>query len=614
MARIPTPDLAALADLARSFARAYPALAPRLSEASADPDVERLLDAFAYLTEHVHRVLDEGAPAAAQLFGDVLSPELDRPFPASAIVELSAPRFGGRVTVGAGAEMESAPIDGTRCRFRAWSSFDVVPWSVERAEVVWSPRDGHVLELALEASTSSGYPADWLASLLPLRLYLSADSQAARTLLLYLNCHLESIELAASGGEGASLGLGNRVRPWGLASHEALLPPEPFEHPGIRLLREYFVLPAKLAFVEVPAPTTPIVAGFIGARRVVLRFRFGAELPPLALVAGDVRVNCVPVANVFETTTDPVRVSLERPEAHLRPAGMPLGHGEIYAVSRVLARLDGRRGLVPIAPFADFEAAPEDSLEDVFFVTRTTASPASESAIAIAIATGKGGAGHGREVRLSLGSPVGSAPVPEMDFLSIEVLATNGALPSALRGGDICHSTESTPRGLSLRNVGAVASHVGAPRGAELHRRTLALATLSALPITRVDTLRTLLDVMNLRPLVDAQEARAHSQKLAAIEDVRVTPGRARGAATGLRDADTTVVGHDVHITLSAAGFDGEADALVFASVLARFFAHEATMGTFVRVTVTLRETGRVLAFPALHGDIVFANLPEGSR
>lgn len=577
MPRAFSPDLDALSELAASFARAYPALAPRLAERSADPDVERLLEAFTYLTERIHEIVDSGSPTAAQVFGDLLSPELARPFPCATVVEIAAPRTD-RITVPAGAEFDSIPIDGTRCRFRAWSSFDLVPWVLDDARIAWSTAEGQSINLSLRSTGGFG-----LSSLFPLRLHLSGDSRAALTLLLFLRCHLAEIALVVG---DKTFPLGKAIRAWGLRADEALLPPEPFEHPGLRLLREYYVLPAKFAFVEIAPSELPEIA----TDRVEIKLRFDAQLPTTTHVTREnVRLNCVPVANVFETTTDPIWPTLERPTHLLRPAGLPLGHGETYSVTRVLARAEDHPGVMPVAMFSEFEAAPSDSLRDAFYIAR-----------ALPTASGRG-----NEVHLSLGSPLDGGVLPAIEFLSVEVRADNGALPNALGIGDVSLPTESTRR-LSFRNVSAVSTYRPPASGDELRWRTLAVTSLSALPLTNAETLQTLLHVLNLHPLTDAQAARAHAQRLAAILTVAASPARARHGDVCGEQRGTVVVGHDVRVDVSNTGFDGEGDALVFASVLSRVFAHETSLGTFARTTVKVVETGRVFTFPALHGDRMF--------
>jgi type VI protein secretion system component VasA len=58
-----------------------------------------------------------------------------------------------------------------------------------------------------------------------------------------------------------------------------------------------------------------------------------------------------------------------------------------------------------------------------------------------------------------------------------------------------------------------------------------------------------------------------------------------------------------VAVRLQGSSFDGEGAAFLYASVLSRLFAHEASVNAYVRLTVTLAETGKSFRFPALHAD-----------
>jgi type VI secretion system protein ImpG len=597
------PDLEALSKLSQSFANAYPALATRLSERSLDPDVERLLEAFAYLGEHVRKLVDESAPDAAQSFADAIAPELSRPFPPATILELTPPPGARRVHVPAGTEFESVPVHGTSCRFTSWSPFDLVPWTLERAELTWSPDRGQALELELAAANdgfSLGVPVE---SLFPLRLHFSGDPRTTGALTAFLRDRLAGVDLRRSEGphdESEWMTLPAKLDPWGLRADEPLFPPEPFEHPGLRLLREYLTMPAKLAFVTMHVPELPVEGPSL-ARRVALRFRFDEQLPAaMRLTRDDVRLNAAPVVNVFETTTDPVRPRLERPVHRLRPAGLTNETGEVHSVLRVRARLsDGARakalgGMVDIAPFHEHEAASEHVLPDVFYVAHV-------------VSEGRGRA----EIALALGSPADAPPVPDIDFLSIDVRASNGLAARALRIGDVRMPTSTSPSGVTFRNITAVTPYAPPPYGEDLRWRTLAMMTLSALPITDPRALRTLLTILDLRDPGQSQAARAHAQRVASIREVDVAPGRARAPSTEPGRSPDLVFGHEVRVTVSQEGFDGEGEVLVFGDVLSRLFAHEAPLGSFVRTTLEIAETGKELVYPPLHGDREFSPLGE---
>jgi type VI secretion system protein ImpG len=571
--------------LAGAFARAYPAIADRLAEQGTDPDVARLVDGFEYLTARVERVLDATSARAATHFAELLAPEILRPFPSATVLELSPPagaRGRVRVEVPPGAEFDSVDVGGARCRFRANSAFAIVPWRVDAVRAGWDAERGASLAVTLVAAELPAPIA--VQSLFPLRLHVSGEPHAASAVLFFLQQHLEDVELDL--GTGArSLGKAS-LRPWGLATDEALLPREPLEHPGIRLLREAMILPAKLAFVTVDPGSVNLEER---AERVVLRFRFDAPLPLGVSVTRDhVRVNCVPVINAFEATAEPFRPSLERPSEVLRAAGIAPHHGGIYAVRAVTARLqDGRS--VPVARLEDWGAAAGPHLEGAFYtLTHARAFARAERGAEVESA--------GTDIELALGAPADGTNLPPIGVVSVDVWATNGARPASLGIGDVRLAAPASPPGVTFRNIVAVTPHRAAPSGSELTWRTLASCALSARSLAHHDALRALIHVLNLHPLGDAQAARAHAQRVAAILEVAATPAHDVLGGTRVR-------GHDVALRLQGGGFDGEGDAFLYASVLSRLFAHEASVNAFVRLTVTLAETGKTFRFPALHAD-----------
>src|SRR6266566_1325663 len=93
--------------LATKFAETHPKIAERLrlgsDDASDDPHVERLIEAFAYLTARVRHKLDDEFPSMA-----IVRFQLD---PAQS--QLTSGHLIKRLT-----ELETEPIHGEPCRFR----------------------------------------------------------------------------------------------------------------------------------------------------------------------------------------------------------------------------------------------------------------------------------------------------------------------------------------------------------------------------------------------------------------------------------------------------------------------------------------------------------------
>lgn len=561
------PDLApAHAD---AFARGFPALADRLAQPGQDPELERIVEGFTELARRVERVIDATSLRSVAHFAELLSPELLRPFPCATVVELTPlpSRRPSRETFPAGAEFDSIPIEGTSCRFRAHAPIAVVPWRVSDAKLAWSGTHGNSLDIGL-APIGSARPEE---SPLPLRLHLGGEQRASLLLLSWLHEHLVDVEIEIE-GKATSLGR-SAVHPCGFRPEEALLPVEPLEHPGIRLLRELMVLPAKFAFVDVTGPAMEVIPA---GSRVLLRFRFAAAMPPSVRIDGEmIRTNCAPVVNAFATTADPLRPSLERPTQPVRPSALRPDHAEVYAVSEVVARMnDG--DCIPVPPVTAFGAAPPESRGMRYALERAPSR-----------------SGLGNDVTIAAAAQ--GASDPDVDVLSIDLWATNRALPTTLGLGDVRERSPLSPRGFSFRNIRAVTPYRPSAQGELLVWRAMAMSALSARSLANRDAIRTLLHALDLHAIADLQAGRAHAQKAEAIVDISAAPAVSRLEGKSVR-------GHDVTVRLSESAFDGEGDAFLFGHVLAHLFAHEASLNAFVRTTVHLVTTGRQFRFPPMHG------------
>ena len=61
-------ELTYLRELGREFGRAYPNVAGMLAERGGDPDVERLLEGFAFLPARIRERLDDDVPGVCRLY------------------------------------------------------------------------------------------------------------------------------------------------------------------------------------------------------------------------------------------------------------------------------------------------------------------------------------------------------------------------------------------------------------------------------------------------------------------------------------------------------------------------------------------------------------------
>src|SRR5262245_47804919 len=133
-------ELTFIRQLALDFKARYPRVADRLAldaaAQSADPHVERMIEAFALLTANVQVKLDDEFPELTDALLNVLYPHYLAPLPSMAIVQFQliagAAEAPSGLPISRGTYLTSDLVEGVPCRFR--TANDVALWPIEVAE------------------------------------------------------------------------------------------------------------------------------------------------------------------------------------------------------------------------------------------------------------------------------------------------------------------------------------------------------------------------------------------------------------------------------------------------------------------------------------------------
>jgi type VI secretion system protein ImpG len=573
-------ELAYLRELGREFAQAHPQLAPMLAERSGDPDVERLLEGVAFLTGRLRQKLDDELPQAIQGIAELVCPDFLRPTPAAAILELlPLPNvLRERVTVPAGAEFSSVEVDGTRCIFRSSVACELSPWTIENVRVQQLPGGTH--ELAIDMRVPLAIPVAMIAPD-KLRLHFAGDTRTSLGLLMWTHTSLEDVAVVTAAPDGAEreVRLGKHaIGSVGFDESEGLLPRTPTSFHGQRLVAEYNHLPSKFAFVDV-AGVRRVAEVNAKAARFTISMRFSAPPPAdLRVTKDSVKLHCVPIVNVFETTAEPLDVTPKRGEYLLRPAGLSQAQGGVYAITKV-EMLEAHTGLRTELPsFFDFSHAGSPPGR-TFYSTYIRPSVV----------------GEGADMLISFGTARDAGAFAEGGTVAVDLLATNRGLSRALRPGEISVATASSPAVATFKNLSAPTPFVPPAFGKDLQWRVVAHAAMNLLSITDPKVLRAALDVYDARARVDAQSARATELRLAAITDVGVVPASELFKGAPVRGAAITV-------DLADSGFAGAGDMFLFGAILERLFASYVSINSFSRVNVRGTPSGLRFQWPARSG------------
>lgn len=577
-------ELEFLRELGEEFARAHPTAAHYLSGPTRDPDVERLLEGFAFLAARVRQKLDDEFPELTHGLMGLLWPHYLRPVPSMALLEFSPVLAALRQSqvVPRGTEVQSVPVEGTPCRFRTCA--DVVLHPISLDEVSLESRSAGPSRLRLQFRIWNQARPESLA-LDRVRIQLHGPPAVTTEIYFHLARHVEEARVSAAGAraeaEGGPAGADAwrpvRFEPAGFADGEALLPYPPGSFPGYRLLQEYFSLPERFLAFD--------VKGLEGLSHLAVEDRFQIEVwfdrplaPTLRPTREEVRLYCTPIANLFPHEADPIRLDRKQTEYRLRPSGKDPLHYEVHTIDRVVAYAPGSPEEREIPPFHSFTHDLERRAGPYYF-PRLRGSVVDDRI----------------DTYVSFVDPTGNTALPDAETVVFRATCTNRRLAEALRVGDVQVPSDSSPGFVRFRNITVPTASVAPPLGGDLHWRLISHLSLNYMSLVSVEALRGILELYNFQALRDPRAARANALRLEGIRSVRSEPSEALVHGCLVR-------GVDVALDLLESHFAGDGDLFLFATILNEFLALHTTLNSYTRLSVRGVERGEVLEWPCRTG------------
>ena len=566
-------ELTALRQLGRRFSERSPALAPFLAQAGRDPDVERLLEGFAFLTGRLRQKLDDELPELTHSLMHLLWPNYMQPLPAFSILQFDPlPTPGPALQVPRDTPVESLPIDDVRCRFRTCFPTEVLP--LRASGLNYSVKgDGALLSLRLEMSCD-GHLGELKLS--RLRLYLAGERYISQMLYLGLVHDLDNIELVPldsrqqplRGSDDRPLGFrlpAERVQPVGFAEDEALIPYPLNTFRGYRFLQEYFAFQDKFLFVDLfgldrvnslPEEQLKQVRG------LELRFDIRRSgIQRLRPTLDNLKLHCTPIVNLFSHDALPIRLDGKQDEYLLLPAEYDLQNCGVFAVESVTGWRPGGLGHQDYVLFESFE---HDASFDVpnarpHYSVRQRSSLLHDSL----------------DTYLSFGL----RDYKEHETLSIELTCTNQNLPRRLKLGDICLASEMTPDFLRFRNITPVTPSYAPPLNRDFLWKLISNMSLNYLSLANVEALKVILETYDLPRYYDQHAEKVSKKLLDGLKSIRHQHVDRLHRGLPVRGLRT-------ELTINPEGYVCEGDLFVFASVLNEFFALYASLNSYHEMLV----------------------------
>ncbi|NNF00946.1 MAG: type VI secretion system baseplate subunit TssF [Pyrinomonadaceae bacterium] len=448
-------ELVFLRKMGAEFARKYPKIAARLEideEKVEDPHVERMIEAFSFLTGRVSLKLDDELPEITESFLNILYPHYLAPIPSMAIAQTTYGSPNDKLTavqnLDRGSTLNSRAVEGTPCRFRTAYDTQLVPIEIEDAALESpAPKDGRgkfaesTIRLSMRCFGDSNLSEMRLGSTGEppkfLRFYLNGDPQLVYQLYEMIFNHVSAVEFAAKEAP-----IGNKtlqtltniqlqvaepvvltndvIKEVGFKEDEAILPYTKRSFAGYRLLSEYFAFPYKFLFFDVYGLDQAIDKKFGSHFDILIRLK--DITPPKSPITSETfKMGCTPIVNLFSRTADPIYLSRRKYEYHVIPDVHRQSATEIYSIDDVVTTDPKTNSSRQFSSFYSLRHAYGEEMEKSFwYATRQdTQRPDDE----------------GTEMYMTLVDSDFNPSVPAAEVITVKTTCTNSDLPSKLPFG-----------------------------------------------------------------------------------------------------------------------------------------------------------------------------------
>lgn len=562
-------ELAFLKEQGKEFSEIYPQLSRFLNGRNTDPDVERLLEGFAFLTGKLREKVEDEFPELTHSIINMLWPNYLRPVPSLSILRFYPENnFNTRQVIPASTKVDSRPVFETVCHFNTCRDVEIYPIQCSQ---VYSFHSKETSTVSLELVLLNDEDSVQSTGLDSLRFYLGGDTYSAQQLYLWLGHYLKSIEIEFDGGK---VTVPNNIYKTVGFDNDGLLPYPKNVYQGYRIFQEYLSFPEAFYFFDLEHLGRYIPSHVRGSFKI--NFVFNQTLPgSVRIVNESFILYATPIVNLFSHEADPIDLTGKRTEYPLLPSSRNSSHYEIFSVDQVEGWQDSSQGRVRgqrrvYNSFESFKHEIELARQRLALYYR----------VRVKDSIRKDGFDH--FISFIRSDETVSYCVDEA--VTLQLTCTNRQLPTELGIGDICISTDSAPSFAKFENITIPTQTLRPVLDGSLLWTLISNLSLNYLSLLDKKALSSVLRAYDFRALVDKQAARTSSQRMEGIVSISSEP------------LDKLIRGMPVRglvskITLEPSAFGSEGDLYLFGTVLSRFFALYASINSFHELIVVNAES-----------------------
>jgi type VI secretion system protein ImpG len=587
-------ELSYLRKMGAAFAQSYPKVARRLElgpDQSGDPNVERLIESFAFLAARIQRNIEAEFPRFTSALLDLLYPHLTRPTPAMSIAHFDVDPTQGKLTSGhlipRHTTIFALAEEDLRCRFT--TAYPVTLWPVEVVSATIESTAQHdfldtgnyaaVLRLRLRAVEAKFEELEMER----LRFYFHADPILGNALYELLFTGVENVAYVKTPGVKTPGGV--VIRPAsqmlghvGFDEDEGALPDGAGGYRSYRLLQEYFVFPEKFRFMDLAFPDLAGAGEFIEVLFLLDRQPTGLA----GLNAECFALGCTPIINLFTKLAEPLRPDYRQSEYRLVGDYRRERTTEIHSILSVTGISEVGEKSVAYAPFFSYDHTEETRQQATFWHARREATGRKDM--------------PGTDIYLNFLDLDFRPSQPASQIIMVNTLCTNRILSEQVPAGCVLQIEEAAP----LSRITALIKPSIArmpPMDGQTAWRLVSHLSVNHLSLNNEEEgLRAFRELLRLYATGDASA----EQQISGIRSMKTRPIVRRVGADAWRGFCR---GNEVTLELDERRYVGSSTYL-FAAVLNRFLALYATVNSFTQLRISsVQRSGIWKTWPPQAGD-----------
>lgn len=303
-------ELSYLRNSGMEFAKEHPKIAEKLDiseSVSSDPQVERMLESFAFMTGKLQKQIDDQFPEIAHALLSILYEPLTLPTPSITMIhfdadmKLSAKSPGVLVQRGSQIYAKSEGNDSVTCTFK--TCHDVQIWPLEIAAASVETRDNlsvHNLKFAFYLKLDfKWHGANDSPTPQKMRVYISGNNKLQNEVFSSLFMCNDSTFIVSDKQNIQNIG----IQGIGITENESLFPYGNAIFKGFRLLQEYYAFPDKFLGFDIVLPEKFQICDTF---TVLMPLKEYISLPK---GNNTFLLHAVPAINLFDKITDSLRLT-----------------------------------------------------------------------------------------------------------------------------------------------------------------------------------------------------------------------------------------------------------------------------------------------------------------